>query len=464
MTIHQSRTGRALCIPDPVASDGWEGQGPSTLIRESNPLTSRPGPLRVALIAGTLVQDGAEKQLVYMARALRAADVDVRIYCLTRGEFYERVLTALGMQPHWVGRFGNRFLRLLAVTAAMRRFRPHIVQAAHFFTNLYTTGSARLCNAVAIGCSRCDVFCEVADCQRWGAWSLHLPPALLVNSEAAKRNAASLQVNPAIVHVLANVIDVVDFDTHTELEAASGMDPHPVAIAIGRLAVQKRFDLFLAALAQARRAVPNLKGALVGDGPERPALEQSAAALGLLPDHLAFLGRRRDVPALLRRADMLVLSSGYEGFPNVVLEAMAARLPVITTPAGDSPMVVEDGITGYVVPFDGVRRMAECMVRLAESSNLRRQLGEAGRKRVELHYAPDGLAVRLLSIYENVARQQANHRVRSILAGHMKSRATMASETGFTQEKDSSDTRPANGCVDKRSRQLRESSNAGLRE
>src|SRR5437867_4813362 len=107
--------------------------------------------LRVALVAGTLVQDGAEKQLVYMAHALSEAHVDIRVYCLTRGEFYESALTALGIQTYWVGRFGSRISRLLTLTAALREFRPHIVQAGHFFTNLYATVAARLCKAVPVG-------------------------------------------------------------------------------------------------------------------------------------------------------------------------------------------------------------------------------------------------------------------------------------------------------------------------
>ena len=90
--------------------------------------------LRVALIAGTLRQGGAEKQAVYMARALRDAGVDVRLYCLTRGEFHEARLRALGVPPRWVGRRGNPALRLLALAREFREFRPQIVQACHFFT------------------------------------------------------------------------------------------------------------------------------------------------------------------------------------------------------------------------------------------------------------------------------------------------------------------------------------------
>src|SRR5205085_157391 len=145
----------------------------------------------------------------------------------------------------------------------------------------------------------------------------------------------------------------------------------------------KRFDRFLDAVALARRAAPGLKALLVGEGPDRDALERHAAALGLFPDHLAFLGRRGDVPRLLRQADVLVLTSDYEGCPNVVLEAMAAGVPVVTTPAGDAGRVVQDGVTGFVTPFDDTEGLAARLVRLCNAPDLRARLGQAARRRAE---------------------------------------------------------------------------------
>ena len=117
----------------------------------------------------------------------------------------------------------------------------------------------------------------------------------------------------------------------------------------------------------------------------------------------------------MRQADMLVLSSEHEGFPNVVLEAMAARLPVVATPAGDVKRVVSDGETGYVVPSDDVRAMAERMVRLATSATLRRELGNAGRVRVEQSYSFSALGGRLRSVYCSMASEQRDMRALTVL-------------------------------------------------
>ena len=227
-----------------------------------------------------------------------------------------------------------------------------------------------------------------------------------------------LGVSPDSIVVLNNAIDLEDFDARSS-SGDPAWDPGgpPVALAVGRMQPQKRFDRFLAAMALARRAEPVLRGVIVGDGPEWPDLRRRAQDLGLLPDGVLFPGRRNDVPALLGRADMLVLSSDYEGCPNVVLEAMAVRRPVVTTPAGDAAVVVEDGVSGYVVPFDDVEAMAGAMVRLAESPELRRTLGEAGRRRVEEAYGYDGLAGRLISAYETIAERKGRRDILTAIAG-----------------------------------------------
>jgi len=179
-------------------------------------------------------------------------------------------------------------------------------------------------------------------------------------------------------------------------------------IAVGTLSRVKRLDRFLDAVSLARASMPNLRAMIIGDGPERSRLETAARERGLLPDGVQFLGRRPDVPVFLRQAAVLLLTSEHEGCPNVVLEAMAARLPVVTTAVGDAGRVVQDGVTGYVVSCDDVRGMAERVLQFAKSSLLRQRFGDAGRLRVEQTYSYAGLARRLLATYRTIAEQQRN--------------------------------------------------------
>jgi glycosyltransferase involved in cell wall biosynthesis len=378
-------------------------------------MTRRAPSLRVALLAGSLTQGGAEKQLVYMVRALREREVDVRVYCLTRGEFYEAALEQLSVGPEWIGRHANPLVRTMHFAYKLRAFRPQVVQAAHFFTNLHVTLAARLVGAQAVGSLRNDTVFEVGANGRWGPFLLRTPPVLMANSAAAVNNAAALGADSGRIYVVPNVLDLAEFD-----RSSAPADPHRtdrvVAVAACRLVRAKRVDRFLEALALARRETPQLHGVVVGDGPERGMLERIAQQLRLRPDGVTFAGRRDDVPSVLRSAHVLVVSSDHEGFPNVLLEAMAARLPVVTTPAGDAARIVRDGETGFVVPFDDTGAMAKRLVDLGTKAELRRRLGDAGRTEVERRYSPGTLGDTLLATYGAIGARCRHGRLATALA------------------------------------------------
>jgi glycosyltransferase involved in cell wall biosynthesis len=362
--------------------------------------------LRVAFIAGSLGQGGTEKQLLYLARELRRAQVDVRVLTLTRGEFYEPAFAEAGVPVEWAGR--HRLpLRLADLALAVQRFRPHIVQAVHFFTNLYAAGCARLHGSVGIGAIRGDARFDMGECGMWGRPLLRAPLSLVANSRAAVRHAAEAGIDPARLHLLTNVIDLQQFDHQAgPRRVVRSHDADALAVAVGRLVPIKHLEHFLRALARVRRGGGRLRGLIAGDGPERARLEALAGNLGLLPDGVRFLGACANVPRVLARADMIVLTSLQEGFPNVLLEAMAARLPMVTTPAGDASTLVAEGRTGFVVPFGDEETLAMRLMALVQSPAMRRSLGEAGRAFVETHYRVDGLAGRALDIYHSIAAQQ----------------------------------------------------------
>lgn len=374
---------------------------------------------RIALVAGTLAQGGAEKQLVYMLRVLQESGADVRVFSLTRGELHETALRALGVEPVWVGRFEKPAVRVAALAAALRDFRPHILQSAHFYTNLYVWLVAPLYGAIGIGTVRSDVEHEMRTNGRWGRWLLRAPSALILNSEAARRNALALGIPSERMYVLPNAIDLAEFDERIVTEAVPELDGTAVvAISVGSFVRAKRFDRFLRAIALARAAGTDVRGVLVGDGPERGALEALAGELGLSTDAVWFAGRRNDVPTLLSRAHIYVLTSEHEGFPNVLLEAMAARLPVIATSAGDADVIVEDGVTGFMVPFDDGQRLAARLVELAGSPDLRRQLGAAGRGRAERCYSCDVLRGRVTAMHRVIAERLRNRRSLAALTSY----------------------------------------------
>jgi len=361
--------------------------------------------LRVAFVAGTLGVGGAEKQMVYMARALCQSGAEVRVLSLTRGDYYERALREIGLEPVWIGQSSHPLGRLAAVIRALREFRPHILQAAHFFTNLYVGLAAPWLGAVSVGAIRSDVLREMKEHGAWGPWLLRLPAVLIANSHAARTAAAHLGTREDKIFILSNAIDLQAFDRLAGQPVPTPARPGGVTAAlVANLIPFKRVDRFLEGLATARAQVPGLTGWIIGEGRSRGELEARAADLGLDGEGVTFLGSREDVPALLKQVDLLAVTSDHEGIPNVLLEAMAARLPVITTPTGDAPVIVQHGLTGFVIPYEPREPLVERLVELAGSPDLRRQMGQAGREAVENRYSFDRLGEQLLEIYRQIGR------------------------------------------------------------
>ena len=373
--------------------------------------------LRVALVASSLGLAGAEKQTVYTARALLHAGIDVRFFYLGGSGHYEAVLRHLGVSLCQIFAANRPWVILAGLTRALCRLRPHIVMASQFSDLLYGGAAGRFCNAMTLGGIRSNGFYELNAYGQRSRWMFRLAHGLIANSCRARQNLASRGINLRKIEVLPNVIDLRDFDSRSKLPARFSLPSDRIIVAaVGRLHSCKRFDRFLEALALARRSVPALAGIIAGaDCGSKAALQEKASALGLVPPDITFLGEYDRVPALLAQAGLLVLSSEYEGFPNVILEAMAARLPVITTPAGDASLVVQHGKTGYVVEGEDTQGMAAFMVQLAQSPSMRVNFGETGRKRVEQEYSYESLPDRLMLILRRFASQQGRSGLVQIL-------------------------------------------------
>ena len=190
--------------------------------------------------------------------------------------------------------------------------------------------------------------------------------------------------------VIPNAVDV-DAAPRAALEG----DP-PRIVTVGRLAAPKDALTLLRALATLG-PLP-FSARLVGDGPDRPAVEAEIRSLGL-GDRVEPAGSRADVPALLAGADVFVLSSRSEGAPFSILEAMAAGLPVVATDVGGVRELVADGETGLLVPAGDPARLAEALRRLLEDPALRRRLGAAGHARARERFDLRALRDAHLELY-----------------------------------------------------------------
>lgn len=140
---------------------------------------------------------------------------------------------------------------------------------------------------------------------------------------------------------------------------------------------------------------------LVGDGPLLPEVREllrGAESSG----RAIFAGSREDVPELLRSFDVFALSSRVEGISNTILEAMATGLPVAATRVGGNAELVEDGVTGTLVPPRDPEALAEALARYVADARLRREHGSRARSKVEKEFGLDGMIARYLGVYDGL--------------------------------------------------------------
>lgn len=177
-----------------------------------------------------------------------------------------------------------------------------------------------------------------------------------------------------------------------------------VVLHVGRLEPLKGQRYLLDAWARVAARCEDAVLVIAGSGSLEDALRRQARELNI-DDRIVFAGYRMDVPALLARAEVLVLSSLWEGLPLAAVEAMAAERAVVATSAGGTPEVVVDGGTGILARPEDAPALACAMERVLADADLRRRLAHAGRQRAQ-RYTVDALLTATLAVYQQAWEHQ----------------------------------------------------------
>ena len=178
----------------------------------------------------------------------------------------------------------------------------------------------------------------------------------------------------------------------------------PLVATITNINPWKGVDVFLQAAARVHLACPKACFVIAGAWTDRAlaeSLQEQARLLGI-ERCTFFLGHVADAPGLLLTSDIFALLSRSEGLPNVVLEAMAASLPVVASAVGGSPEVVRDQVTGFLVENEDANAAAAHILRLLSDSSLRERMGTAGRRRVEAEFSLDHMVRKHLELYNRL--------------------------------------------------------------
>lgn len=354
------------------------------------------GPHRVVLVTNGLGCGGAEAQLLRLARMFVARGDEVGILSILPvvecPEADGLAVPVATLDPRPLARSASA---LSSGGRILREWAPDTLISFVYQANVLGRISGRLAGVPTIvssirnehfGGSTRDMVLRRTD---------PLATVTTTNSTGAARSLIDRRVVPAHrLVVVPNGLDTslyrTDASRRATVRAALGLrDDEFLWLSVGRLHEQKDHASLLRALARLARLRPVL--AIAGDGPRREPLEALATQLRIDPT-VRFLGLRTDVPDLLRAADALVLSSTWEGSPNVILEAMAAAVPVVATDVGGVPELVRSGETGIVVPPRNTRALAEAMRCLMTLPAAERQvLGARGRDIVQREHSLDAM-------------------------------------------------------------------------
>lgn len=274
----------------------------------------------------------------------------------------------------------------------VRSYRPNVLHAHDYKTEVLAASLGKCLRIPAVTTLHGNVTLggRLKAYYKLGAWAWRRMRRVMAVSSDLVEVAVAAGVPRERCRLIENGIDfhsVVRGLSNVEARRAAGLGGAGILLAaVGRLMPEKGFDVLLAAFASVFKLNPSLRLVIAGEGPERTRLERLIDDLNLTRSAM-LLGHRTDVDVVLQAADIFVLSSRREAFPNVVLEAMALETPVIAARVAGVPGMIDHERTGLLVDSESVTQLACQIYQLAHDDRLRSRLAAAARNEVEKRFS-----------------------------------------------------------------------------
>ena len=367
--------------------------------------------MKVMHVVTSLVRGGAETHVVGLARSQVDRGVGVTVAHLKDEAYWRDALVEAGVAitPLAMARYGDP-RPITRLREAMRCIRPDVLHAhlppAELYARLALAAGAPV-GAFVLTRHNDEGFYRGPWHRELGSWVARRADMVIAVSDAVRDQTHHyLRTSPAKTLTIRHGIDLEPFARVTlaqrnQLRAEWGAANDALVIGtVGRLVPQKALHVLLEGFAR-YRALSSRPSRLVvvGSGPLESELKARALELGLA-DAMVWAGFREDIPAVMSSFDVFALSSRYEGFGIVLLEAMAAGKPIVATKVSAIPEVVQDGVTGLLVPAGDAYAFSAAIMQL-EDAALREKLGTAGRKRAG-KFTLDGMIDATLAAYAEV--------------------------------------------------------------
>ena len=359
-----------------------------------------PPQIPVAVFLTRFEPGGTERQMTELVRRIDPLRFRVHVACFERsGAWLPRVAERAASivefpirgfaRPATVG-------QMLSFARWCRRERIAVVHTCDLYANIFGLPAAKLAGVpVRIGSRR-----ELNPDKTAGQIVLQrqayrCATKVVANSTAARDMLEQEGLAASSIAVIPNGIDAAAFGGRSP-DAATR--PIRTVITVANLRPEKSHETLLAAASTLVREHPELHFQIVGAGPRRQELEALAASRGVSA-HVSFLGHREDVASLLAGADVFVLPSLSEAFPNGAIEAMASGLPVVASAVGGLLDLIDTGHNGILVQPGDPEHLASAIRRLIGDRPLATRLGQAARAHVTQRYSFDRMVQAFEDLY-----------------------------------------------------------------
>lgn len=338
-------------------------------------------PFRVVFLLQDLFFGGTQRHTLELARGLNPARFQAEIWVMRSGDDFAPLARSWDLPIRWLGRCPFVGPHSLVRLGWHLKKRPvDLLVLLTGVPNIWGRLLGRLTGVPLIVGNWRGTGCPDRNFEKW-LWPL--ADHFSCNAQVLKN--MMMDRFPIPDDRITVIHNGVDLDYFRPAAAPPPAGP-PVVLCIARLVPEKDHETLIRAFSQVTARHPEAELWLVGDGPRRKAIRRLAEEL-LPPRRLRLLPGQSDISPLLQRSSLFVLSSVQEGLPNVVLEAMAAGLPVVATDVGGLSEVVAHGETGWLVAPKDVPALADAISHLLTHDAVRTGFGQAGRKRAEQRFS-----------------------------------------------------------------------------
>ena len=362
-------------------------------------------PISLFLMVNTFETGGSERQFTVLAQNLTPPQFQTHLGCISRRGPLAHNFPDAPEFPLGGSLFGWQSIRTrLNLSRHLRRHQVQVAHAFDFYTNLTLIPAARLARVpVVIGSHR-----QLGDLMtpaqfRAQAAVFRWCDAVVCNSHSAADRLLATGLSPNKIAIVGNALPAEAFTA-----APATLPKRPDVVRVGMVARMnhryKNHSGFLRIAAQIHRRMPNVEFVLAGDGPLRQELEGQASSLGLGASAI-FLGDRQDMPAVLASIDVAVNTSDSESLSNVILEAMAAGLPVVAYNVGGNSELLSQQ-RGALIPAGNEASFADAVQNLLTDSALRQQLGRNALQFAQENFSLDRVRQRYVELYVTLLQKK----------------------------------------------------------